>query len=168
MEILLLDTQEIISDNELRQRNPNVSFPTVLSPEILSDFNAVAILEGPQATVTPPYEYSQRNGIEEINGNYFTKYIVGPVFTDNESQTAVEQLADYKNNIDAQQAAAVRQQRDQLLKDSDWTQTKDSPDAVDILWQPYRQALRDITLQDGFPHNVIYPVIPNLGSSQIT
>jgi hypothetical protein len=160
MEILLKETQEIISDNELRQRNPNVSFPTVLSPEILTDFNAVAILEGPQATVTSPYEYSQRSGIEEINGNYFTKYIVGPVFTDNESQTAVEQLANYKSNIDAQQAAAVRQQRDQLLKDSDWTQTKDSPDAVDVLWQPYRQALRDITTQEGFPQNVTFPDKP--------
>ena len=165
MEILLLDTQEIISDNELRQRNPNVSFPTVLSPEILSDFNAVAILEGPQATVTPPYEYSQRSGIEEINGNYFTKYAVGPVFTDNEQQTAVEQLANYKNNIDTQQATAVRQQRDQLLKDSDWTQVSDAP-VNQQDWATYRQALRDVTLQDGFPHNVIYPVIPNLGVPQ--
>ena len=160
MEILLLDTQEIISDNELRQRNPNTSFPEVLSPEILSDFNAVAIMEGPQATVTPPYEYSQRSGIEEINGKYFTKYIVGPVFTDNELQTAAEQLADYRSNIDTQQANNVRQQRDQLLLASDWTQTKDSPDAVDVLWQPYRQLLRDITLQDGFPHNVIFPDKP--------
>lgn len=159
MEILLLDTQEIISDNELRQRNTNVSFPTVLSPEILIDFNAVAILEGPQATVTPPYEYSQRNGIEEINGNYFTKYVVGPVFTGNESQTAAEQLANYKNNIDTQQATAVRQQRDQLLKDSDWTQVKDVS-VNQEQWATYRQALRDITAQEGFPFNLIWPTQP--------
>ena len=159
MEILLLDTQEIISDNELRQRNPNVSFPTILSPEILTDFNAVAILEGPQATVTSPYEYSQRSGIEEINGNYFTKYIVGPVFTDNESQTAAEQLANYKNNIDAQQATGVRQQRDQLLKDSDWTQVKDVS-VNQEQWATYRQALRDITTQEGFPFNTIWPTKP--------
>jgi hypothetical protein len=159
MEILLKETQEIISDNELRQRNPNISFPEVLSPEILSDFNAVAIMEGPQATVTPPYEYSQRSGIEEINGNYFTKYIVGPVFTDNESQTAAEQLANYKNNIDLQKAIAVRQQRDQLLLASDWTQVADAP--VDKqTWADYRQALRDITLHGGFPHNVIFPDKP--------
>jgi hypothetical protein len=56
-------------------------------------------------------------------------------------------------------SANVREQRNRMLTASDWTQTKDSPDAVDVLWQPYRQALRDITTQEGFPFNVVWPTI---------
>jgi hypothetical protein len=47
-------------------------------------------------------------------------------------------------------AAAVREQRNDKLKDSDWTQVADAP--VDqAAWAAYRQALRDITAQAGFP-----------------
>lgn len=41
----------------------------------------------------------------------------------------------------------VRQQRDLLLKQTDWTQLPDSPlsDEMKSAWQEYRQTLRDIT-----------------------
>jgi hypothetical protein len=159
MEILLLDTQELITDAEFRLRYPDTSFPAILAPDILSDFNAVALLEGPQATTNTLYEYSQRQGFEEINGKYFTKYVVGPVFTDNDQQTAVEQLAGYKQSIDNQRAIGVRNQRDQLLLQSDWTQTLDAPVDKEA-WAVYRQELRDISLQEGFPINVIFPDKP--------
>lgn len=159
MEILLKDTQQIINDTEFRNMYPNTSFPPILSPTILDGFNAVAIMEGPQAIPTTVYEYSQRHGVEEINGKWFTKYVVGPGFTDNEYQTAAEQLADYKLTIDLRQAEAVRLQRDQLLLQSDWTQTLDAPVDKEA-WAEYRQALRDITLQPGFPHTVEYPTKP--------
>lgn len=159
MEILLTDNQQVVTDTEFRNMYPNTSFPSVLSPEVLIDFNAVAILEGPQATPTTPYEYSQRQGIQKIKGKWFTKYVLGPVFTDNEQATADEQLAAHKASIDAAQATSVRSTRAQLLKDTDWTQVKDVP--VDQeLYATYRQALRDITTQEGFPFNVIWPEAP--------
>ena len=54
---------------------------------------------------------------------------------------------------------SIRAQRNKLLKDSDWTQVSDAP--VDkAAWATYRQALRDITEQDGFPVNVEFPAEP--------
>jgi hypothetical protein len=49
----------------------------------------------------------------------------------------------------------IRTQRNQMLKDTDWTQLSDSP--VDKAeWATYRQALRDITKQDD-PFNITWP-----------
>jgi hypothetical protein len=55
--------------------------------------------------------------------------------------------------------ASVRAVRNALLKDSDWTQVADAP--VDkAAWATHRQALRDITTQEGFPQAVQWPVAP--------
>lgn len=67
-----------------------------------------------------------------------------------------------KDELDADiasQAASVRAQRNKLLTESDWTQINDSP--VDKAeWAAYRQSLRDISTQDGFPLNVVWPNKP--------
>lgn len=56
-------------------------------------------------------------------------------------------------------AAAARTQRNGLLAASDWTQVADAP--VDqAAWATYRQALRDITAQAGFPETIDWPAIP--------
>lgn len=56
-------------------------------------------------------------------------------------------------------AEMARMQRNGLLAASDWTQVADAP--VDkAAWATYRQALRDITAQEGFPHNVVWPTSP--------
>lgn len=57
-------------------------------------------------------------------------------------------------------ANTVRVQRDALLSSTDWTQLPDVPQSTKDLWSPYRQALRDITEQEGFPNNVVYPTAP--------
>jgi hypothetical protein len=58
------------------------------------------------------------------------------------------------------QAAKVRVQRNERLAESDWTQLADAP--VDSLgWATYRQALRDVTKQSGFPFEIIWPTEPN-------
>ncbi len=54
----------------------------------------------------------------------------------------------------------VREQRDLLLSASDWTQVADAP--VDkIVWSAYRQQLRDVSEQDGFPWIVNWPTKPD-------
>jgi len=56
-------------------------------------------------------------------------------------------------------AKKVRGQRDNLLTASDWTQVADAP--VDqAAWATYRQALRDIPQQAGFPESVMWPTKP--------
>lgn len=59
----------------------------------------------------------------------------------------------------ARLAAQVRGQRARLLFESDWTQVADAP--VDAsAWAIYRQALRDVSEQSGFPITVVWPTKP--------
>jgi hypothetical protein len=85
-----------------------------------------------------------------------------PVLVDNiwtlgwsiQSLTQTEQ--DAQNTA---QAKTVRQTRSEKLADCDWTQVADSP--VDkAVWATYRQALRDITTQSGFPWTITWPDAP--------
>jgi len=71
-----------------------------------------------------------------------------------------EYAAWVKNANDLERVQAeVRAQRDRLLTASDWTQVADAP--VDqAAWATYRQALRDIPQQAGFPATVVWPTQP--------
>ena len=79
----------------------------------------------------------------------------------------------YAKAQEAEQLAAdVRTQRDKLLYDTDWTQVDDAPisDVDRESMRQYRQALRDITSQDGFPYNVKFPEKPqtkNVGNRSV-
>lgn len=53
----------------------------------------------------------------------------------------------------------VRKKRNQLLYETDWTQLADSP-ADSSFWSSYRQQLRDIPEQEGFPWEIIWPELP--------
>jgi len=93
--------------------------------EVLEALGAEAVFEGPQATGGTVYQYSQRDGVEQqSDGKWYTKYILGPVFTDGET-TAAAQEAAYKSQKDKEQATNVRASRDTLIAKSDWTQCAD-------------------------------------------
>jgi hypothetical protein len=64
----------------------------------------------------------------------------------------------YFENLKKQE---IRNERNGLLASTDWTQAKDIPDAVSVKWAPYRQALRDVPAQSGFPDSVDWPTPPN-------
>lgn len=58
-----------------------------------------------------------------------------------------------------QRAAEIRASRNDFLKQSDWTQVDDAP--VDkTAWAAYRQSLRDVPTQEGFPWDVTWPKKP--------
>jgi hypothetical protein len=80
MELRNRATGAVITDSQFRAENRNTSFPPQLTAEIIDSFGYDPVLEGPQATTIPPYQYSQRDGVVEINGQWFTHYIAGPVF----------------------------------------------------------------------------------------
>ena len=164
MELRNQSTGAVITDRQFRDSNPSVSFPRVLTTEILNEYGYDPILEGPQATVTSPYETSVRDGVEEINGQWFTKYVVGPTFTDTTDEdgvvtTAADNKAAYRQGVDDKAAERVRADRDKRLTDSDWTQLADNT-ADTNAWAAYRQALRDLPSTDGFPHDVTWPTEP--------
>jgi hypothetical protein len=170
MQIRIRQTGAVMFWNEFRQllleQNPSELITVApQTEEWLNAHGADVVFEGPQATGGTVYQYSMRQGVEQIDGKWYTKYVLGPVFTDRPAtdtepaKTAAEQEAEYKAMKDAEQAVNVRQQRTEKLKDSDWTQVADAP--VDqAAWAAYRQALRDITSQAGFPWTIDWPTQP--------
>lgn len=63
-------------------------------------------------------------------------------------------------------AEGARAQRDALLSACDWTQMVDSPlsEEEKAAYQTYRQALRDVPQQEGFPETINWPEEPKTGS----
>jgi hypothetical protein len=80
-------------------------------------------------------------------------------FTQEEEEIWNNREIEYQANIITNKMKDVRAERNALLVESDWTQVLDAP--VDqAAWATYRQALRDITAQEGFPHNINWPQKP--------
>lgn len=82
-----------------------------------------------------------------------------PVFsaTTGETSYITETVGDFIQPVLT--ADDIRKQRDTMLSASDWTQVADAP--VDkAAWAIYRQALRDVPTQVGFPDNVVWPIQP--------
>ena len=168
MEIRIRNTGEVMTEITFRTTFRDRVIPEQLTEAWLNDFNGGCdvVLEGPQATPTNVYEFSYRAGVEQqADGKWYTKYALGPVFTDRPAEgdqpakTAAEQMAEYKAMKDAEQAKAVRNDRNTKLAECDWTQLADST-ADKAAWATYRQALRDITTQAGFPWTIDWPVAP--------
>jgi Phage tail assembly chaperone protein len=62
--------------------------------------------------------------------------------------------------VSVNRAGVARAKRNALLGASDWTQLPDVAEAVRARWAPYRQALRDLTAQPGFPTAITWPTAP--------
>jgi len=140
----------------------------ITTTEVLTALGADVVFEGPQASGGTVYQYSQAAGVEQIDGKWYTKHILGPVFTDTAAtdttpaQTAAEQEAAYKASKDADQAKSVRTSRDDKLKETDWIVIKNLELNANIpgAWEVYRQALRDIPAQADFPWTITWPDAP--------
>ena len=138
----------------------------VTTEEILDSLGADVVFEGPQATGGTVYQFSQAAGVEQIDGKWYTKHVLGPVFADTTvdgvTTTAADNEAAYKAAKDAEQAKVVRVTRDSKLAETDWVVIKATetgtpvPEAIAL----ERQALRDITEQAGFPWTVQWPTQP--------
>lgn len=165
MEIRIRSTGEVLSETEWRKWVAQTYGKSVgpITPEVIEMFDSDPVFEGPQATGGTVYQYSMRQGIEQqSDGKWYTKYVLGPIFVDTETETAEEQEAAYKLRKDEEQGKNVRNKRNQLLSESDWTQLDDTPLTNDkkLAWATYRQELRDVPAQSGFPWNVIWPTKP--------
>jgi len=150
-----------MTDSEFRvyAQSQGAEFGFELTESNINLYGADPVFEGPSASGGTVYQYSMYDGVEQVDGRWQTKYILGPIFTDNENGTAAEQEAAYKAAKDAEQAQRVRDDRNKRLSDCDWTQLADSP--VDkTVWATYRQELRDITKAEGFPWSMVWPVKP--------
>lgn len=93
-----------------------------------------------------------------------SQYIQDGVVVDMLSKPDGKHVFDYttKQWVQDQQAqeVAIKSERNQLLQQSDWTQLPDVPLPTKQVWAIYRQALRDVTAQSGYPFNVQWPIKP--------
>lgn len=165
MQVRIRETGAVMYESEFRaytKANGGPSWETTTT-EVLEALGADVVFEGPQATGGTVYQYSQRQGVEQVDGKWYTKYVLGPTFIDTVEDgvttTALQHETAYKASKDAEQAKSVRATRDAKLAECDWTQVADAP--VDkAVWATYRQALRDVTAQTGFPWTVEWPTQP--------
>ena len=79
---------------------------------------------------------------------------------DYKTKTWIDTRSDEEKNIE--KCTEVKKARELLLSKSDWTQIPNNPltPAKQEEWAVYRQQLRDITNQPGYPFNVVWPVKP--------
>ena len=137
---------EVVSD--LARAFPNSSIPQPPSAADLDALGVDPVLEGPQPTLTR-FQSAVRSGPTLIEGQWFWTYDI--VDWDAEAIAAATEA----------QWKAVRDSRNKLLLDCDWTQLPDAPltDEQKTAWQAYRQALRDVTQQTD-PFNITWPAKP--------
>ena len=82
-----------------------------------------------------------------------------PFTAEEEAQRDAEEAA-WSAGVNDRKAAEVRAERSAKLAATDWTQAADTPQAIKDKYAPYRQALRDVPTQSGFPNTVVWPVQP--------
>lgn len=61
----------------------------------------------------------------------------------------------------------ILDRRSKLLRDSDWTMMPDVTLWNKEAWAEYRQALRDLTEQPGYPTNIVWPTPPDAGKNAV-
>jgi len=128
----------------LRRDNPNTSFPRNPPEELLADWNVFPVVEQSPPEFNPANQNLNQLNPTLVDGEWLQTWQV--------SAASAEEIAERLQNKEAE----VRQQRNQLLSACDWTQLPDSP-ADHEAWATYRQALRDVTAQEGFPWDVEWP-----------
>jgi hypothetical protein len=146
MQIRIRSTGAVVFDSEFRSLHPNTGFPVQLTEAIINSFGGDVVFEGPQASPTR-YQVAFADGVHQVNGKWYTKYSVADM--DAEAIAAK----------DAKQAESVRDDRNKRLAETDWTQLTDAP-VNSAAWGTYRQSLRDVTAQSGFPWEVTWPNKP--------
>lgn len=149
---VLANDQEIIeypySLRKLKQDNPNVSFPKQFSEELLNSYGVYFV----NSESVPEFNGFTHDCVADSAPTYRNGlWVLGC--------SVVEKSQEEKDEIINQYANIVREQRNKLLYESDWTQIADAnlTDSQKQSFAVYRQALRDITDQDGFPMSVEWP-----------
>ena len=131
---------------DLRRDNPQTSFPRTITEETAKAFNCVPVTQVAYTdNYTKNYVRSARN-----NGGTWEEQLIESDATDDQ---IAERTAAISND--------VRYERNQKLSECDWTQANDSPLKAASAWTTYRQALRDVPAQSGFPHTVTWPTKPS-------
>jgi len=143
MEIRMRNTGQLMTSDEFNR----VVCTLPITPDVLNQHNADPVLEGPYPSAGR-YQIVVRDGVTNVDGQWFTFYKL------------VDLDADGIAAKDVEQAKSIRQTRDEKLKALDWTQGKDIAESVSGPAATLRQALRDVPTQAGFPWDITWPDAP--------
>ena len=145
MNYAIIDGTTVKSTGTIQQLFPNTSFSIGgPNPDFLTANNVVELVENLSYTV-PTQKITTVDPYLE-NGKVYTVKV---------ESTSTEELTILKNN----QWQNVRQERDMLLKETDWRASTDLTLSDD--WKNYRQALRDIPSTQSDPFNITWPTEPS-------
>jgi hypothetical protein len=164
------------TQGEIRRSMPNTSLPRVWTAAICDSLGIDPVLAAPAPEASGEYKVVVRNGVtQDALGNWVEAYTERDMFADytrtdvaedgTETEVTVtktEQEQAYTANKDAEAATAARATRDGLIASCDWMAIKafEGGTTVSTEWATYRQALRDVTAQAGFPNDITWPEKP--------
>jgi len=141
---------EFQADNPYTSYPPSVDwvslFPTTTVGQ--EGYTLVAVTQITQPTIDPITQ-DIAEGTPVLENGVWTQVW-------NVTQASAEEVA----QRNASQASNVRKQRDAKLTKCDWTQAVDCPLTNKADWATYRQALRDLTKETGFPWTMTWPTDP--------
>ena len=165
MEFRVRSSGELKTQGELRKLNPNVSLPKVWNSNVYDTLGIDPVLETPKPETTGDYKVVVRDGAEQdANNNWVQAWVERDMFSDTTEDgvttTKAEHEAAYQARLDTEAAERVRSERDQKLKDTDWMGMSDVTMSTE--WATYRQALRDVPSQAGFPNTITWPDEPEV------
>ena len=163
-EYRIRSTGEVKSQGQVRSMHPNVSLPKVWNANVNETLGIDPVLITPQPAPSADFKIVVRNGIEQdAKGNWvqvWTEREMFTEYTDDDGNTiTVQTQKDAKTAADnAALEASERSERDELLKATDHYGLSDvtMTDAITA----YRQALRDVPQQAGFPSSITWPTKP--------
>ena len=156
------------TQGEIRRSMPNTSLPRVWTADICDSLGIDPVLAAPAPEASGEYKVVSRNGVvQDALGNWVQAYVERDMFADYVDEdgvtvTKVSQEEAYTARKDAEAATAARAERDKLIASCDWMAIKafEGGTTVSTEWATYRQALRDVPLQAGFPWTVEWPTQP--------
>jgi hypothetical protein len=126
----------------------NNSTVTVVMPIVDGRYLTGSLLEDYLQGFYPLYEVERAATIVSVTNANDIQSLVTP------TASTIPPVDDLK--------LSIVMKRNMLLLASDYTQLSDPGLAASItaLWRVYRQSLRDLTKQSGFPTNIVWPIAP--------
>lgn len=164
-EYRIRSTGEVKSQGQIRSDHPNVSLPKVWGANVHESLGIDPVLASPAPDPSGDYKVVVRNGVEQdANGNWVYAWTENDMFqeyTDDEGTVVtVQAQIDAKVAADNTALAATeRLKRDTALKATDHYGLSDV--TMTEAMTAYRQALRDVPQQEGFPNTITWPTRPS-------
>jgi len=163
-EYRIRSTGEVKTQGQVRSMHPNISLPKVWNANVNETLGIDPVLASPKPDPSGDYKTVVRNGVEQdANGNWVWAWTESDMFqeyTDDEGVThsVADQQAAYDAQNTATLSASERTKRDALLKATDHFGLSDVTMSAEMT--TYRQALRDVPQQAGFPSTITWPTKP--------